>query len=289
MWRDFDVIVHPYITKRKGETMNKEKRYWWLKLPENFFRSKEILYLKRKPDGYRLVYIYQAMMLESLKSGGALYFDSIGETPEEEIGMLIDEDPERVAVVVDFLKRYGLMIDSKDRSGYYMPFVEQHTGSEGASADRVRKFREKRKDDAASQGTAQSNESALHCNESGVTLSRRYREETELNLYQEKNTDREKKDGSILSSELTARPSLDEVINYCSVMKLQKVDPERFWRYNEVRNWKIKGNPVNWKALLERWDETQHDPLPTTHEPSYGSLARYEDEDPPWMRSMGSM
>ena len=255
-------------------------------MPENFFRSKEILYLKRKPDGYRLVYIYQAMMLESLKSGGALYFDSIGETPEEEIGMLIDEDPELVAVVVDFLKRYGLMIDSKDRSGYYMPFVEQHTGSEGASADRVRKFRGKRKGDAIPQETAQSNGNALHCNESDVTLLRRVREEKE----EEKDKRREElEERSALSSELTDFPSLEEVREYCASKQLQKVDPKRFWNYNKVRNWKINGVPVNWKALVEQWDEKERDPLPAAHEPSYGSLAQYEDEDPPWMRSMGGM
>lgn len=32
--------------------MSKEKRYWWLKLPEDFFRSKEIRYLKRRTICY---------------------------------------------------------------------------------------------------------------------------------------------------------------------------------------------------------------------------------------------
>ena len=49
--------------------MSKEKRYWWLRLPEDFFQSKEIKYLKQKPNGYKLVCIYLGMMLASPRSG----------------------------------------------------------------------------------------------------------------------------------------------------------------------------------------------------------------------------
>lgn len=36
----------------------KEKRYWWLKLQENFFQQGEIKALRRKPNGETLIIIW---------------------------------------------------------------------------------------------------------------------------------------------------------------------------------------------------------------------------------------
>ena len=160
--------------RRKEISMGKEKRYWWLKLPEDFFRSKEILYLKRKQNGYRLVYIYLSMMLTSLKSGGAISFDGMGETPEEEIAIILDEDVSLVTIVVDFLKKHGLLIE-RTQTEYYLPFVEDHTGTEGASAQRMRDMRSKQQVKNAENVTP----SASQCDATNVTSLRRVREEKE--------------------------------------------------------------------------------------------------------------
>lgn len=107
--------------------MSKEKRYWWLKLPEDFFRSKVIRYLKRRTNGYRLVYIYLGMMLESLKTGGVLSFEGMGESPEEEIAVMLGEDVRHVTAVVEFLKKYNLLFE-RTEAEYFMPFVKDHAG-----------------------------------------------------------------------------------------------------------------------------------------------------------------
>lgn len=46
------------------------KRYWWLKLPENFFDAIEIKKLRRIAGGDTYTIIYLKMMLLSLKNNG---------------------------------------------------------------------------------------------------------------------------------------------------------------------------------------------------------------------------
>ena len=62
-----------------------EKRYFWLKLPETFFRQKEIRGLRRKQDGAELVIIYQEIMLESIAREGRILFEGYAPTLAEEL------------------------------------------------------------------------------------------------------------------------------------------------------------------------------------------------------------
>lgn len=73
--------------------------------------------------------------------------------------------------------------------------------------------------------------------------------------------------------------SFSEVEEYC---KGKNVDAEKFYRYYESAGWKIKdGRPItNWKALVDRWDQTERpkpEPAPE-HKPSY-ELDEYEKYD----------
>ena len=80
-------------------------------------------------------------------------------------------------------------------------------------------------------------------------------------------------------------PSLDEVKAYCESKNL-KIDPLRFWNYNEARDWQINEKPVNWKQNAITWNQTERikaEPAPRS-EPSYGDLGQYDDDNQPWMK-----
>ena len=177
--------------------MSKEKRYWWLKLPEDFFRSKEIRYLKRRTNGYRLVYIYLGMMLESLKTGGVLSFEGMGESPEEEIAVMLGEDVRHVIAVVEFLKKYNLLFE-RTEAEYFMPFVEDHTGSEGATAQRMRELRAR--NDVA-QNRSQCDTNLVTLLQENVTPSTQCDTNPVTSLRRDRVRDRE---------ELAQNPSFDE-------------------------------------------------------------------------------
>ncbi|MBS6601534.1 MAG: phage replisome organizer N-terminal domain-containing protein [Clostridium sp.] len=91
-----------------------KKRYYWLKLKEDFFSTREIKKLRKIAGGDTYTIIYLKMQLFSLKNSGKLYFEGYEDTFAEELAFDIDEDPTNVEVVLNFLKRYELIQEGSD-------------------------------------------------------------------------------------------------------------------------------------------------------------------------------
>lgn len=119
------------------------KRYYWLKLPEDFFRQKPIKKLRRIAGGDTYTIIYLKMLLVSLKNEGKLFFDGVEENFTEEIALELDEEEENVKVTVQFLMAQGLL-QLIDESEYELTECSRMVGSESASAERMRRLRDKK-------------------------------------------------------------------------------------------------------------------------------------------------
>ncbi|HIR26556.1 MAG TPA: phage replisome organizer N-terminal domain-containing protein [Candidatus Choladousia intestinigallinarum] len=117
------------------------KRYYWLKLQNDFFRQKPIKKLRKIAGGDTYTIIYLKMQLLSLKNEGKLYFEGVEESLEEELALELDEDPENVKVTVSFLKSCGLL-EVVDTDEYMLTDVPSAIGSETESALRMRKCRD---------------------------------------------------------------------------------------------------------------------------------------------------
>lgn len=150
----------------------KAKRYYWLQLKTDFFDQKEIKLLRKIAGGDTYTVIYLKMLLASLKDDGKLYFESIGDNFAEEISLLIDEEPENVAITLNFLETKQL-IEVIEDDEYFLNRVPEMVGSESYSAERMRRLRAKEK-----QKELQSDDETSQC-DSDVT-KRRDREEIEL-------------------------------------------------------------------------------------------------------------
>lgn len=118
------------------------KQYWWIRLQEDFFQSKEMKKLRKIAGGAVYTVIYLKMQLLAMKSGGKLFWDGVEETFAEEIALVIDEEPENVAATLVFLEKTGLAVRMSD-SEMFLPEVEKNTGSETKWAQKKRKYREK--------------------------------------------------------------------------------------------------------------------------------------------------
>ena len=118
------------------------KRYYWLKLPEDWFRQKPIKKLRRIAGGDTYTIIYLKMLLVSLKQGGKIYFEGVENAFYEELALDLDEDPENVQITIKYLLTQGLM-ELVSESEYNLPEALDMTGSEGAGARRMRKLRGK--------------------------------------------------------------------------------------------------------------------------------------------------
>lgn len=119
-----------------------EKRYFWLKLQQDFFGRKEIKMLRRIAGGDTYTVIYLKMLLKSLQTDGKLYYEGISNDFIEEIALDIDEDYENVSVTVNYLRSKGLLIDS-GVDEVELTSVKSLVGSESSGAERKRRQRER--------------------------------------------------------------------------------------------------------------------------------------------------
>ena len=152
------------------------KKYYWLKLKEDFFEEKQIKYLRKLPDGDKLVIAYLKMQLKSLKTEGFIKYDSILPSNIEELSMILDEDINIVTLLIKALQQVGA-IEILDDGSFYMIAMQDLIGKEGASAERVRKFRERQK---------QNEIKMLPCNTNVTNCNTEIEKEKEIELDIEK-------------------------------------------------------------------------------------------------------
>lgn len=87
------------------------KRYYWLKLPDGFFRQKAIKKLRKIAGGDTYTIIYLKMLLVAMKQDGRLYFEGVEATFYDELALDLDEEVENVRVTVMFLIQQDLIGD----------------------------------------------------------------------------------------------------------------------------------------------------------------------------------
>lgn len=135
-----------------------EKRYFWIKLQMDFWKSPVVKMLRKPSGGDTYAVIYLEMILLSLENNGYIYYSGVGDSFAEEIALVLDEETINVEFVLAFLKQKRLIEFSDDTS---FKFTEDVTadlvGSESASARRVRAYRKRQK-------TIANEQKALQCN-----------------------------------------------------------------------------------------------------------------------------
>lgn len=250
------------------------KRYYWLKLMENFFRQKEIIKLRKIAGGDTYTIIYQEMMLMSLQNGGKLYFDDFGEDIAEEIALELNESVENVRITISYLTAHGLMTACEDENEYLLEKVPVMTGSESAAAERMRRYRDKDKLLGNKNSSELINMQKTEKVRNIVTPQLRY---SDVEIEIEKDIDIKKE---INKEKVTKRkkfipPSLEDVEAYAS-SRNSSVNPRAFWEYYDAGDWKdAKGNQVkNWKQKFLTWEK--RNPIPSQSEPK---AKKYQNAD----------
>ena len=118
------------------------KRYYWLKLHDDFFDSKRIKKLRKMAGGDTYTIIYLKMQLLAMKTDGILKWTGLEPNISDELALDLDESPEDVNVTLSYLLACGLA-ETSDDINFFFPFAVSNTGSEGASAKRVRDHRDR--------------------------------------------------------------------------------------------------------------------------------------------------
>ena len=120
------------------------KKYYWVKLKPDFYQDRAIKKLRKMPSGDTCVIIYQKLMLFALKSDGRLYFDGEEDNLAVQLALDIDEDENEVALTLTYLTKIGLLYEEAPNI-YAFSRLDEMTGMETESAERVRRHRARQK------------------------------------------------------------------------------------------------------------------------------------------------
>lgn len=118
-------------------------KYYWLKLMQDFYEQTEIKKLRTMPAGDTLVIIYQRMQLMSLRNNGVIKFEGYEEDLAAELALQLSENVNNVRLTIEFLRRAGLIREIEPNQ-WQLKKLQNMIGGESESAERVRKYREKR-------------------------------------------------------------------------------------------------------------------------------------------------
>lgn len=119
--------------------MAKVKRNYWLKLPKDFFQSKEMKKLQKRAGGDTFVKIYLKLLLLSLTTEGQIFFEKTEDSLAEQLSIEIDEDINDIEALLLYLEHNKLL--KQQNNGIYMEQIDEMLGSETVDAERKRRER----------------------------------------------------------------------------------------------------------------------------------------------------
>lgn len=150
--------------------MGEEKRYYWLKLAEDFYEDDTIQWIEEQENGIAYVNFYLKLLLKSLKDDGYLIrFVGTRLIPYDvkSLARLTNTDPDTVRVAMELFKQVGL-VELLDSGEIYMSQIDEMIGSETQAAKRMRRLRAK--ETLVNQGV--DGKKALESNRNNVTGER---------------------------------------------------------------------------------------------------------------------
>lgn len=160
------------------------KRYYWLKLPKDFFEDKAIKRLRQIAGGDTYTIIYLKMLLKSMEDDGKLFYEGIEDTICDEIALDINESADDVQVTISYLEKKGLLIVTD--SEVELTRLTEMVGSESAVTERVRKHREAQKLLQCNASVLQGNTIETKCNTEKEIEIEKSREDTEIDKKKKK-------------------------------------------------------------------------------------------------------
>lgn len=120
--------------------MADNKKYYYLKLKDNFFDSDEIRVLESMQNGYKYSNLLLKLYLRSLKMNGQLRLNEFIPYNTEMIAAITSMDIDTVRSALELFKQLKL-IDVLDDGTIYMLEIQNFIGESSTEADRKRRYR----------------------------------------------------------------------------------------------------------------------------------------------------
>lgn len=122
--------------------MSDNKKYYYLKLRDNFFENDDVAILESMPDGILYSNILLKLYLRSLKNNGKLMFNDRIPYNAQMLSSITKHPIAVIEKAVGIFKEMGL-IEVLDNGAIYMLDIQNFIGSSNTEADRKREYRRK--------------------------------------------------------------------------------------------------------------------------------------------------
>lgn len=232
--------------------MSDNKKYYYLRLKDNFFDSDELKILESMKDGYLYSNILLKLYLRSLKNDGKLVVNERIPYSADMLASVTGHQVGTIKQALSVFKDLGL-IDVLDNGAIYMLDIQNFIGKGSSEADRKREYRQRIETDRTNVQT------------NLRQISDKSTPEIEIEL--EKDIEIEKEIDSSAKSTTTKRkrfekPTLSQITQYC-LERNNNVNAEQFYDYYESNGWKVGKNSMkDWKACVRTWERNEYKKAP---------------------------
>ena len=191
-------------------TTTNNKKYYWLKLKEDFFDDDTINWIEEQENGKEYCLFYLKLCLKSLKTNGVL-IRNVGQMlipyDVKKLAEITNTPADTVRVAMEVFKNIGL-IQILENGEIYMAQLKNMVGSETKWAEKKRLQREKEKEKLPAPEKGQTGDNV-------PTMSDRDRErDKEKEKEKEKETNRQTN-----SKEIEEEPLTEEDLDHIELLK----------------------------------------------------------------------
>ena len=236
--------------------MSDNKKYYYLRLKDNFFDSDELKILESMKDGYLYSNILLKLYLRSLKNDGKLVVNERIPYNSEMLASVTGHQVGTIKQALSMFKELGL-IEVLENGAIYMLDIQNFIGKGSTEADRQRLYDRRISEERKQNKLTQSRNLEEICKKSTP----------EIEIELEKDIEIEKEIHSSAKSTTTKRkrfekPTLSQITQYC-LERNNCVNAEQFYDYYESNGWKVGKNAMkDWKACVRTWERNEYKKAP---------------------------
>lgn len=228
--------------------MSDNKKYYYLRLKDNFFDSDELKILESMKDGYLYSNILLKLYLRSLKNDGKLVVNERIPYSADMLASVTGHQVGTIKQALSIFKDLGL-IDVLDNGAIYMLDIQNFIGKGSSEADRKREYRQRIETDRTNVQTNLRQISEKSPPEIEIELEKDIEIEKEINSSASTTTKRKRFE----------KPTLSQITQYC-LERNNNVNAEQFYDYYESNGWKVGKNSMkDWKACVRTWERNGYD------------------------------
>ena len=115
------------------------KKYYYLKLKENFYDDEKLIILQNMPDGYLYSDILMKLYLRSLKNNGKIMFNDLIPYTPSILAQVVRHQVGTVEKALNIFRKLGL-VEILDNGAIYMLDIQNFIGKSSTEADRQREY-----------------------------------------------------------------------------------------------------------------------------------------------------